>query len=86
MVEVNYPKDNGACTRSNSNYLKRATLFILDTYRCCNSRFEYAPVQMNPRRDLTFPAEGVTNNGYDNAEGDYILKVSDMIITPEERE
>lgn len=41
---------------------------------------------MNPRRELTFPSDGVANGGYDNSDGDYILKVSDMIITPEERE
>jgi hypothetical protein len=41
---------------------------------------------MNPRRDLTVPSDGVANGGHDNIEGDYILKVSDMIITPEDRE
>lgn len=41
---------------------------------------------MNPKRDLTQPSEGVLNNGYDNVDNDYILRVSDMIITPEGRE
>ncbi len=41
---------------------------------------------MNPRRDLTLPSEGVLNNGYDNIESDYILRVGDTIITPEGRE
>lgn len=78
--------DKGYKIRSDSNYLKRFTLFILDTYKCCNPRFEYAPCHMNPRRELTFPSEGVYNNGYDNIDSDYILRVSDMIITPEDRE
>jgi len=41
---------------------------------------------MNPRRGLTYPAEGVFNNGYDNIDCDYILRVSDMIMTPENKE
>jgi hypothetical protein len=41
---------------------------------------------MNPRRELTNPSEGVLNNGFDNCDGDYILRVSDDIITPENKE
>ena len=41
---------------------------------------------MNPKRDLTLPSEGVLNNGYDNVDSDYILRVGDFIITPEGRE
>jgi dual specificity protein kinase YAK1 len=41
---------------------------------------------MNPKRDLTQPSESVFNNGYDNVENDYILRVSDLIITPEGKE
>lgn len=41
---------------------------------------------MNPKRDLTIPSEGVLNNGYDNLDNDYILRVGDYIITPENRE
>ena len=40
----------------------------------------------NPKRDLTYPCEGVSNFGYDNIDCDYILKVSDAIITPEGKE
>jgi len=66
--------------------LKRATLWLLDTYKCCNPSFEYMPAAMNPKRDLTFPAEPVHNNGYDNVDFDYILRVSDFIISPEGKE
>ena len=86
VAEQAQHNDNGAMRRSDANYLKRFTLFILDTYKCCNSGFEYAPCHMNPRRELTFPSEGVLNNGYDNSENDYILRVSDLIMTPEDRE
>jgi dual specificity protein kinase YAK1 len=41
---------------------------------------------MNPKRELTIPSEGVYNNGYDNIDSDYILKVSDLILTPEGKE
>lgn len=41
---------------------------------------------MNPKRDLTQPSEGVYNNGYDNIECDYILKIPDFIVNPEGKE
>lgn len=41
---------------------------------------------MYPKRDLTYPSEGVLNNGYDNIDSDYILRVSDLIVTPEGKE
>jgi hypothetical protein len=41
---------------------------------------------MNPRRELTHPSDGVSNNGYDNVDNDYILRVSDSIVTPESKE
>ena len=44
------------------------------------------PADMNPRRELTYPSEPVHNNGYDNLDFDYILRVSDTINTPEGKE
>jgi hypothetical protein len=41
---------------------------------------------MNPRRELTVPSEGALNQGFDNIDGDYILRVTDVIITPESKE
>lgn len=41
---------------------------------------------MNPKRELTYPSEPLLNNGYDNGDNDYILRVSDTIITPENKE
>ena len=44
------------------------------------------PTDMNPRRELTYPSEPTHNNGYDNIDFDYILRVSDTINTPESKE
>ena len=66
--------------------LLRLTVRIVNTLSRCNSRFNYQPVTMNPKRDLTHPSEGVLNNGWDNCESDYILRVADMIVTPEGKE
>lgn len=63
----------------------RVTLRLVDTLQMCNPRFYYQPF-MNPKRDLTYPSEGVLNNGYDNIDCDYILRVSDMIVNPEGKE
>ena len=38
------------------------------------------------KRELTSPSDGIYNNGYDNAECDYILRVGDLIVTPEGKE
>jgi dual specificity protein kinase YAK1 len=50
-----------------------------------NPNFNYV-FELNLRRCLTIPSEGVLNNGYDNADSDYILRVGDSIITPEAKE
>ena len=59
---------------------------LVDLFRTCNPRFVYMPGAMNPRRELTMPSEPVSNGGFDNSENDYILWVSDLIITPEGKE
>jgi dual specificity protein kinase YAK1 len=41
---------------------------------------------MNPKRNLTYPGEPMHNNGYDNSDFDYILRVNDFILTPEGKE
>jgi dual specificity protein kinase YAK1 len=74
------------CPRTEQNLLKRMTQTLIDTYQICNPEFQYMPHQMNPRRDLTHPSEPVYNNGYDNIDFDYILRVSDSVNTPEGKE
>ena len=61
------------------------TYRILDTFQICNRGFNYM-TKNNPKRDLTYPCEGLSNFGFDNIDCDYILKVSDAIITPEGKE
>lgn len=63
----------------------RVTKKLLDTIQICNPKFNYLPL-MNPKRELTQPSEGVLNNGYDNIDSDYILRVGDSIVTPEGKE
>lgn len=58
---------------------------IVETIQICNPKFDYLP-NMNPKRLLTYPSEGVLNNGYDNIDNDYILRGGDVIITPEGKE
>ena len=66
--------------RKETNLLARLSANILATYQKCNPTFMQT---LNPRKELTAPSEGVLNHGYDNADGDYILRVTDLIVTPE---
>lgn len=54
------------------------TTELTTTYSLCNPNFHYE-MSKNPRRVLTKPNEGVSNNGYDNCEDDYILYVNDVL-------
>ena len=67
------------------NQVKMLTRHIVDTYQWCNSDFEYK-LSMNPKLALTHPSEPEHNFGYDNAHNDYILRVSETIVTPENRQ
>lgn len=72
--------------RAPSNLLGKLTVKIVETFKICNPKYNYQPVIMYPKRDLTYPSEGLLNNGYDNIDSDYILRVSDLILTPEGKE
>lgn len=54
------------------------------TYHICNPAFNYQSSK-NPRRILTKPGEGKLNNGFDNADSDYILYVNDILGIDEQR-
>jgi hypothetical protein len=41
---------------------------------------------MNPKRNLTYPGDPMYNNGYDNCDFDYILRVNEFVMTPEGKE
>ncbi|SCV01808.1 LAMI_0G13872g1_1 [Lachancea mirantina] len=51
---------------------------LITTYTLCSSEFSYQ-TSKNPKRVLTKPSEGKHNNGYDNANSDYILYVNDVL-------
>jgi len=51
---------------------------LLKTYKKVNSNFKWDEA-WNPKRILTTPSEGVLNDGYDNEESEYILKVNDTL-------
>lgn len=57
------------------------TVNLLDTYKKCGG-IMYS-MRLNPKRALTMPHERVGNNGFDNINADYILRVNDTIISPE---
>ncbi len=61
------------------------TSMIVDTYQMCNPDFEYK-LNNNPKLVLTHPSDPELNFGYDNIHNDYILRVSESIITPENRQ
>ena len=61
---------------------KSLTRDLVAVFKRCNPRYGYTP-NLNPRRILTKPSEGVLNNSYDNADNDYILIVNDIIGTEE---
>ncbi|KAJ2626812.1 dual specificity protein kinase yak1, partial [Coemansia sp. RSA 1287] len=58
--------------------LLNLTVDIVETYRKCHPEFYYESAR-RPRRVLTHPSDGVKNDGFDNANSDYILYVSDVI-------
>lgn len=58
--------------------LQALTIDISETYRLRNPVFKYNPIR-NPRRVLTKPSKPSKNDGYDNEDCDYILKVNDTL-------
>lgn len=80
-----FKNSNNNPKRGPKNKLLRMTLKLVDIIQICNPKFHYKPMP-KPKRNLTVPAEGVYNNGYDNIDNDYILRERDFIITPEGKE
>ena len=73
------------CRRKEGHLVPKMLTKLVETIQKCNPRYGYLPL-LNPKRDLTVPSEGVLNNGYDNIENDYILRVGDHVVTPEGKE
>ena len=64
--------------------LDALTKHLPETYHLCNPQFQFQSSK-NPKRVLTKPGEGKLNNGFDNAESDYILFVNDILGVEEQR-
>ena len=58
--------------------MKLLTIGILQTYRSCNPSFRYLS-SANPRRVITKPSQGISNNNYDNINSDLIFYVNDVL-------
>ncbi|KAJ7522793.1 hypothetical protein O6H91_18G026700 [Diphasiastrum complanatum] len=59
----------------------RLTRYILETFQLCNPSFTYSET-FNPKRFLTHPSIGVSNNGLDNSNFDLILSVNGVLVHP----
>ncbi|OMJ22813.1 Serine/threonine-protein kinase ppk15 [Smittium culicis] len=54
------------------------TLNLMNVYKKVDPSFKFSPFTV-PERPLTFPRQGVLNDGYDNENSDYIMFVNDKI-------
>jgi len=68
--------------KKHGDLLKNLTVKLVDTYSQFSPEFSYT-LQLAPRRVLTKLSKGVHNQGYDNAEHDYICRVCDKIVNPD---
>ncbi|ORY91294.1 kinase-like domain-containing protein [Syncephalastrum racemosum] len=55
------------------------TAHIADTFQKYNPEFQYDGEKSNPRRVLTKPSKPAKNDGFDNEDYDYILRVGDVL-------
>lgn len=55
------------------------TTKVVNTYTKIDSRFQYDAAHLNPKRVLTKPSKPAKNDGYDNENHDYILRVNDIL-------
>lgn len=62
-----------------ASMLRELTHNLLRTYSAVSPAFSYDPA-LNPRRVLTRPEVPVYNNGFDNANHDFIVRVDDVIL------
>jgi hypothetical protein len=54
------------------------TAYLVDTYGNQNPDYQYKPDD-KPKRVLTKPSKAAKNDGFDNDDYDYILKVNDIL-------
>ncbi|GMH10726.1 hypothetical protein Nepgr_012567 [Nepenthes gracilis] len=70
---------------SSKKLVTRLTKDLVETYRICNPSFKYLE-ELNPKWFLTSPANGVLNDGHDNANSDLILTVNYALVNLETRQ
>ncbi|CAO3588214.1 unnamed protein product [Absidia cylindrospora] len=58
--------------------LKQMTTRLVDTYEKQNSEYQYKSTNI-PKRVLTKPSKAAKNDGFDNDDYDFILKVDDIL-------
>ena len=63
--------------------MSQFTAGLADMYRRCNPDFQFDE-SMKPQRVMTEVPNNVTyNDGFDNENGDYIVRIDDVITSPE---
>lgn len=55
------------------------TTKLANTYAKLDTRYLYDAADVNPKRVLTKPSKPAKNDGYDNENHDYILRVNDIL-------
>jgi hypothetical protein len=69
---------SASCFKGSQRILQKLTIDLIPTFATCNANFSYSH-QHNPRRVLTKPCEKRGNDGIDNENCDYILRVHDFL-------
>ncbi|KAK2942414.1 putative serine/threonine protein kinase [Blattamonas nauphoetae] len=59
--------------------LFKLTLDLTNLYRSCDQEYPFTPINPNLGKILTKLSTGVSNNGRDNENGDFIFRVGDII-------
>ncbi|ORX47222.1 kinase-like protein [Hesseltinella vesiculosa] len=72
------PSLSSTITNPQKNLLKQMTLHILSTFENLNPEYRYNAAS-RPQRVLTKPSKEAKNDGFDNEDCDYILKVNDIL-------
>lgn len=75
---LNYLANTEPIKQRLNNPILMLTSKILSTYKAANPNYRFFE-EMKPRRELTEPNEGVTNEGRDNINNDLIVWVGDTI-------
>lgn len=59
--------------------ISKLTIGIVETYKRCNPNFKHSE-ELNPKKYITSPYIGVSNDGFDNTNSDLILSYNFVLI------